>query len=96
MFKYLNIHKHSSDYMATKTITVKTAAYEALKDLKEAKESFSDVILRVAKKKSLDEFYGVLSKESSEKLEKTIKGLRKRQDAENKKRLQKIVGELSY
>ncbi len=63
--------------MSTKTITVTEDAYNALKALKEPRESFSETILRVAKKKPLSHFYGALSKETGERLEKVIMENRK-------------------
>ena len=63
--------------MSTKTITVTEDAYNALKALKEPRESFSETILRVAKKRSLNHFYGVLSKETGERLEKVVMENRK-------------------
>ena len=58
--------------MATKTITVTEEAYKTLDSLKRPRESFSETIKRIAKRKPLSTFFGVLSKESGEKLENTI------------------------
>ena len=80
--------------MATKTITVTEEAYRALKGLKDSEESFSKTILRVAKKRSLMEFAGVLSEESGKKLEKAIKEMRRRHTATHKARMKRIVKEL--
>ena len=80
--------------MAVKTITVTRDAYDALKGLKAPHESFSKTILRVAKKKPLDMFFGVLSKESGERLEHTIRELRKKRTAAHRARLKHIVEEL--
>ena len=58
--------------MSSKTITVTEDAYEALKYMKSPSESFSEAILRIAKRKPLSSFYGILSKESGKKIEKAI------------------------
>jgi len=58
-----------------KTITITENAYKALKSRKGKKDSFSDVIVKMTGK-SLDEFYGVLSKSSAEKLESAIRETR--------------------
>jgi predicted CopG family antitoxin len=80
--------------MSSKTITVTEDAYEALRALKEANESFSDTILRVAKRKPLSYFCGSLSKGSGEKLEKTIMEMRRIRSESHKKRIEKIAAEL--
>ena len=65
--------------MSFKTITIKKEAYEALKSMKEPKESFSDILLRLSKKKrSLMSFAGMLSREQTAKLETSIKESRAR------------------
>jgi len=73
--------------MAVKTITVTTKAYHTLKAMKEPKESFSDVILRVASKRSLREFIGCISGETAEKMKKAIKESRARHVEVHKKRM---------
>ncbi|HLC67149.1 MAG TPA: antitoxin VapB family protein [Candidatus Nanoarchaeia archaeon] len=67
--------------MATKTITVTTDAYEALRAMKAVRESFSETILRVAKRKPLSTFYGALEPKTGAALEKTITEMRKRRNA---------------
>lgn len=90
-FIYINIFKHK--YMAVKTITVKESAYEALKSLQLSRESFSDTILRIAKRKSLSLFYGVLSKKTGERLEKGILTMRKKRNEAHKARIKQIIEE---
>lgn len=63
--------------MATKTISITEEAYERLRVRKEKNESFTDVINRLAGKRSIMEFAGILSEEEGEKLEKYIKERRK-------------------
>lgn len=77
--------------MVVKTITVTEDAYEALKSWKDAHESFSDVILRVTKKKPLGSFFGVLSKESANRLEAAIRELRKKRNEAHNVRMQRIT-----
>ncbi len=80
--------------MGVKTITVTTDAYEALKELKGEHESFSQTILRVAKKKSLWDFAGILSDEEGDRLERAIKENRKKHRASYEARVQRIAREL--
>ena len=80
--------------MVVKTITVTEDAYHALKGLKAPRESFSETILRISKRKPLSSFFGVLSKESGEKLEKAIYDARKRNKALHVERIRKIARQL--
>ncbi|MBI4170280.1 MAG: antitoxin VapB family protein [Candidatus Aenigmarchaeota archaeon] len=80
--------------MATKTITVTESAYEALKSLKEKNESFSETILRVAKRKPLSAFYGAWSKETADKVEKHIRETRKMHSKLHQERIKRIDEEL--
>ncbi len=53
--------------MTTKTITVTEDAYESLKGLKKEGESFSDVMLRIGKKKcTAGDFFGLLTGDVTE------------------------------
>ncbi len=77
--------------MVVKTITIKKNAYEALKSLKLARESFSDTILRIAKRKSLSAFFGILSSKTGEHMEKEIFKIRVRRNIAHKARIKGIV-----
>ncbi len=77
--------------MAVKTITITNEAYFALKSLKADEESFSKAIMRIAKKKSLRSFFGVLDTKSADKLEYTINDLRKTRNNSRKKRLSRLI-----
>jgi predicted CopG family antitoxin len=77
--------------MTVKTITVTEDAYEALKALKAPRESFSETILRVSGKRSLREFVGVLSEESAQRLERAVKGIRRRHTEAHKRRMAEIA-----
>ncbi len=81
--------------MVVKTITVTESAYEALKSLKSINESFSETILRVAKRRPLSDFFGILSKESGDALEKNILEMRKRSLKSHKERMKMIAEEFS-
>ncbi len=91
MFIYLNILKH---IMATKTITVTEDAYDALKSMKSSSESFSGAILRIAKRKPLGSFFGILGKDSGKKFENAIIELRKKRNESHSLRMRKIISEM--
>lgn len=63
--------------MATKTISITKAAYDRLKVLKKERESFTDVINRITKKKDLMDFYGIFAGKKGEEFEKAIMESRK-------------------
>lgn len=81
--------------MATKTITVTEGAYESLKAMKAKNESFTDTILRITKRKPLSHFYGILDKETGEKLEKSIMESRRINRELHEKRLKRIEKEMN-
>ncbi|MDP3640806.1 MAG: antitoxin VapB family protein [Nanoarchaeota archaeon] len=58
--------------MSTKTISITEEAYTILHSRKESTESFSQIIVKLAGKKELASFYGVLGKERADLLEKAI------------------------
>lgn len=65
----------------TKTITVTNEAYEAIKNIKESNESFSDLFNRISKKKVLiKDLFGIMEKSSIsyEDVKKKMKEGRKR------------------
>lgn len=80
--------------MVTKTITITEEAYETLKGLKRKNESFSETILRVGKRKPLSYFYGAISKETANRMEKSIYNLRKIKNEQHKKSTAKLIKEL--
>ena len=58
--------------MAVKTITITEEAYRRLRSRKTGAESFSDVILRLAKRRPLSDFVGILSPDSAEAIRTAI------------------------
>jgi predicted CopG family antitoxin len=56
----------------TKTITISDSAYEVLSKAKNKGESFSDVILKLAKKRSIKELAGVWKDWSYDDMKKTF------------------------
>ena len=70
---------HVYIHQMTKVISISDDAYELLQSVKGENESFTKVILRVAEKekqKPLASFFGALSEESAQALEKEIKETR--------------------
>ena len=88
-FIYLNVPKVTT--MASKTITVTKEAYTALNSLKAPRESFSETLLRIARRRSLREFAGILSNESADRLENAVRDFRRRHTESHRKRLAKVV-----
>jgi predicted CopG family antitoxin len=71
--------------MVIKSLTITEDAYDALKSLKHGDESFSEAILRVAKKKmSVEKFFGVwkMSEKEAAELKREIKKTRKEMEKE--------------
>ncbi|MEK6949015.1 MAG: antitoxin VapB family protein [Nanoarchaeota archaeon] len=76
--------------MTTKTITISEEAYTLLKYAKEGKESFTETIIKIAKKDPLSKLAGVLSKEEASDLRRHIAVSREKTE----KRLQEIRNKL--
>jgi len=75
-----------------KKITITKEAYDALNALRGDRETFSDVILRIAKRRpSLQEFAGILSEESGDELERIIKENRRKHAITRKARMERII-----
>ncbi len=73
--------------MSTKTITITDEAYNALKGVKDENESFTDAILKFARKDPLSQLVGVLSKKDASEMRKHIAESRKR----SRDRMDRIV-----
>ena len=76
--------------LATRTISITDEAYQRLKAKKETNESFTDVINKLTKKRSLMELVGILSDQEIKILEKSIVKSRKR----SRSRIGKIAKEI--
>ena len=73
--------------MATKNISITEDAYNRLARLRKGNESFSEIIIGVTGNTNLINFFGIISKENGNKLEKNIELLKSR---ENKIQSQKL------
>ena len=80
--------------MATKSVTIKESAYEVLKSRKQEGESFSDVIERIASRRSLTELLDVLSEEEGESLADEVEKTRKELDEDISERSKQFQGAL--
>ncbi len=69
-------------YIMARVISISDDAYELLRSLKREGESFSEVIRRLAKKTSISNFSGVLSREAAEEIEKAIASLNEKMKSE--------------
>jgi predicted CopG family antitoxin len=68
--------------MASKTITITEEAYNALKSAKGERESFTDAILKVAKKDPLGQLVGILSQAQADDIRRNIRLLRRKMEKE--------------
>lgn len=73
--------------MGTKTISLADDAYDALAALKRPDESFSDVVRRLARRRSLTELAGIIPREAAEAIHGAI-------DANRRERMQRRRSEL--
>lgn len=76
--------------MATKNISITEGAYKRLASLRKENESFSDIINRLTGKIRLSNFFGILSKESADKLERGIERVRKEREKFYRERVERI------
>jgi predicted CopG family antitoxin len=70
--------------MATKNISITLDAYKRLAALRKKNESFSEIIMEITGKKDIMNFFGCLSEDSADRIEKSIIKNRKR-DAQMQK-----------
>ncbi len=76
--------------MATKNISITEEAYKRLASQRERNESFSEIINKLTGKVRLKDFFGILSRESADKLEKGIERVRKEREKFYRERVERI------
>ena len=77
--------------MAVKKIKLTRETDNKYESLKNKDKEFSKTRLNLVSKKSLKDFFGVLSKDSGERLEKAIKETRKKHTESYRKRVNEIT-----
>jgi predicted CopG family antitoxin len=78
--------------MGYKTISLSEEAYETLKKAKRDNESFSQVVIRLAGKRTLDDFVGCISKESVSKLSDALAAFRDERGAIWSESMEELFG----
>lgn len=63
-------------FCKTKNISITEEAYNRLANLRKGNESFSEIIVEITGRKKLSDFFGIISKETGDKLEENIKKIR--------------------
>ncbi|MBI2184685.1 MAG: antitoxin VapB family protein [Thaumarchaeota archaeon] len=76
--------------MGTKNIAISEEAYQRLKAIRKPRESFTEVIERITRSRSILELAGVLSKTEGAELKSMIKKIR----AERSKRIHETIQRL--
>jgi len=80
--------------MATKNISITEEAYRRLASLRKDNESFSEIIIEVTGKRAkLRDFHGIISNETADILEKSIKESRKSHRILHEKRIERLKKE---
>ncbi|MBI2583822.1 MAG: antitoxin VapB family protein [Candidatus Aenigmarchaeota archaeon] len=62
----------------TKLVSISEEAYERLKTMKGEKESFTDVVIKLTKKRPLESFFGSVPEEMAKRMETDITEARAR------------------
>lgn len=62
--------------MGYKTISLSEEAYKRLFERKKGNESFTDVVMRLTANSTLNDFVGLLSRDSCNKIEKAVEEFR--------------------
>ena len=94
MSLYPYIHRHTQKVlmMSYKTISLSKEAYEILKNAKRDRESFSQVVIRLAKKRTLDDFVGCISSESITKLSDALDVFRRERGTAWSESMEEMLG----
>lgn len=91
--QHLSMFKHKHMFMAVKTITITTQAYEAIKHLKKAEESFSELFLRISPRKlTIKDIAGILqhTPEQTKQWQERIRQMRREFDEGMEKRIEDV------
>ena len=91
-FKCTYRHTQKLMTMGYKTISLSEEAYEILKNAKMGKESFSEVVIRLAKRRSLEDFVGCLSSESVDKLSDVSEVFRRERGRAWNESMEEMIG----
>ncbi|MHA2602501.1 MAG: antitoxin VapB family protein [Candidatus Thorarchaeota archaeon SMTZ1-83] len=78
--------------MGYKTISLSDEAYEILRKAKRNNESFSQVVIRLASRRSLDDFVGCISTESISKLSDALDVFRKERSKTWSESMEEMIG----
>jgi predicted CopG family antitoxin len=81
--------------MATKNISITEEAYRRLANLRKGNESFSEIIIKVTKKGDWRKYFGILSQEKAEILQKSIAQGRKHHAELHNQRSKELAKEFS-
>ena len=76
--------------MATKSITITEEAYRRLKLRREGNESFSAIITRITRRKTLSDLFGTLSDETADRIEKRMKRRRAEVAKDYRRRMKQL------
>jgi predicted CopG family antitoxin len=89
-----NIHIHTQNVMKMgyKTISLSEEAYEILRNAKKDRESFSQVVIRLASKRSLEDFIGCISSESISKLSDALDVFRRERGRTWSESMEEMLG----
>ena len=78
--------------MGYKTISLSEEAYEILRNAKKERESFSQVVIRLASKRSLEDFVGCISSESISKLSDALDVFRRERGRTWSESMEEMLG----
>jgi len=90
--QYIHIHTQTVIKMGYKTISLSDEAYEILRKAKRNNESFSQVVIRLASRRSLDDFVGCISTESISKLSDALDVFRKERSKTWSESMEEMIG----